>query len=496
MPTRPKPGSKADRDALRHEMLAAGATTAAIAAEMRARWGMRPREVWRHAHGWSLQEAADHINQAATEGTEAACADASQLGKWEKWPAPASRRPSLAVLARLAETYHCTVDDLLDLDDRRALPDADLLVLRRTATPPSPAATAEETPAAPKSELSGTALVVAAAAESSAWAQWAETSNVGDIALEQILADIRALAVDYLTSDPMTMLMRARLLRDRVFALLEGRQSPRQTTELYVAAGYLCGLLAWTTSDLGQLAAADTQGRTAWLCAELSNHDGLRAWVSSTRSKIAFWDKRYREAVNHARRGATFSVPGTAGALLALQEADAWAELGAHDQAAEALFRADSARDQQAGADDIGGIFSCGPVRHANYSSAVHLRSGRPEDALAEADGALALLTREPVRAYGTEAQIHIIRATAHLAAGVHDGAFEALLPVLALPPEHRLVTVTTRLQQFGARVARSSWASSAPAREIQGAVEVYCRESAPRLALSPSPSGAAWMPE
>ncbi len=126
----------------------------------------------------------------------------------------------------------------------------------------------------------------------------------------------------------------------------------------------------------------------------------------------------------------------------------------------------------------------------------MHLRSGRLGDALAEADGALGLLTREPVRAYGTEAQIHIIRATAHLAAGQQDGALEALLPVLALRPEQRLDTVTTRLQQFGARVAHSSWAGSAPAQEIQGAVEVYSRESAPRLALSPSPSGPAWITE
>ncbi|MEV0906948.1 hypothetical protein [Streptomyces hokutonensis] len=45
--------------------------------------------------------------------------------------------------------------------------------------------------------------------ESASWAQWAEAANVGDIALEQLLAETRA-------------------LRDRVFALLEGHQYPRQ----------------------------------------------------------------------------------------------------------------------------------------------------------------------------------------------------------------------------------------------------------------------------
>ncbi len=494
MSTRPKPGSKADRDALRAEMRTAGATTAAIAAEMRARWGMRPREAWRQAHGLSLQEAADRINEAVDGSATVACTDASQLGKWEKWPAPASRKPSLAALALLAETYRCTVEDLLDLEDRRNLPDADLRVLRRSASGPetAPTAAVDAPQPPPAAELHGNALVLATAAESSAWAQWAETSNVGDIALEQILADIRTLARDYLTSDPMTMLMRTRALRDRVFALLEGHQPPRQATDLYVAAGYLCGLLAWTTSDLGQLAAADTQGRTAWLCAEASGHDGLRAWVLSTRSKIAFWDQRYRDAINHARRGATYTVPGTAGVLLACQEADAWAELGAADEAQGALTRAAAATERLEGADDIGGLFSCDPVRTANYTSGVHLQIGSPSDALAEAEAALVQMARKPVRAYGTEAQLHISRAAAHIAMGTPDGALEALVPVLSLPPEQRLDTVTRRLQNLAVTVARSQLACAPAARDLHGAVEVYCRESAPRIALSPGSPGTA----
>ncbi|MEZ0094544.1 helix-turn-helix transcriptional regulator [Streptacidiphilus sp. EB129] len=493
MPARPKPGSKADRDALRTEMLTAGATRNAIVAEMRARWGLRPREAWRQAHGWSLQQAADRINDASNGSALAALIDASQLGKWEKWPAPASRRPSLAVIALLAEVYGCVVEDLLDLEDRRHLPDTDLRVLRGTTPPQTPDRAPSPQPGRTP-EPAGPELVLLTADQSASWAQWAEGSNVGDIALEQFLADVRALAGDYLIQDPMTLFMRTRRLRDRVFTLLEGHQPPRQTTNLYVAAGYLCGLLAWASSDLGQLHAADTQGRTAWLCAELAGHDGLRAWVLSTRSKIAFWDRRYRDAINHARRGATFTVPGTAGILLSCQEADAWAELGATDEAGVALTRAETAREKMAGTDEIGGIFSCGAVRHANYSSAVHLRAGQPHEALVEADGALGLLAQQSVRAVGTEAQLHLVRATALLVTGEADGAFEALLPVLGLRPEQRLDTVTCRLEQFAARVAQGSYAGSGPALEIQGAVEVYCRESAPRIALSPSPAGPAWI--
>ncbi|MFC1418610.1 XRE family transcriptional regulator [Streptacidiphilus cavernicola] len=492
MTSRPKAGSKADRDALRTEMTAAGATLAAVAIEMRTRWGYRPREAWRHAHGWSLNEAADRINTTAGDTENPTYTDASQLGKWEKWPAPSSRRPPLAALALLSDTYRCSVEDLLDLDDRRSLPDSDLRILRATtqAVPTAPTTVVRESPAP---EPVASELVLLAAGESASWAQWAEASNVGDIALEQLLADVRTLSLEYLTGDPMVMFTRTRRLRDRVFALLEGHQPPRQASDLYVAAGYLCGLLSWMSSDLGHLSAADTQGRTAWLCAELAGHDGLRAWVLSTRSKIAFWDGRYREAINHARRGAGYAVPGSAAVLLALQEADAWAELGATAEAEVALARATTAREQQNGEDEIGGLFSCDRVRQGNYTSAVHLRARRPADALAEADSALKLLNRQAVRASGTEAQIHIIRATAHLAAGSVDGTYEALRPVLAMPPEKRLDTVAKRLQQLAAAIGRGHLGTVA-GRDIQGAVEVYCRESAPKLALSPSDAGPAWI--
>ncbi|QOV40991.1 XRE family transcriptional regulator [Streptomyces ferrugineus] len=325
-----------------------------------------------------------------------------------------------------------------------------------------------------------------AADESAAWAQWAEASNVGDIALEQLMADTRALAEDYLTSDPVPLFVRTRALRDRVFALLEGHQYPRQSSDLYVAAGYLCGLLAWMSSDLGQLRDADTQGRTAWLCAELAGHNELRAWVLSTRSKVAFWDGRLRDAIGHARRGATYRPSGTVAVLLACQEADAWSLLGAEDEPLGALARAEDARAGISSEDDIGGLFSCQPARQENYAAAVQLRVGRPTDALRAADHALELLRDQPVRAYGTEAQIHISKAAAHLSTGEAEGALEALMPVLALPPDHRLEPVTRRLSELPIGTGRPAGTSRAVVG-LRAAIEEFCLDSAPRhLALSP----------
>ncbi|MEV7815552.1 XRE family transcriptional regulator [Streptomyces flaveolus] len=485
-----KAGSKADRDALRNLMSAKGGTPEDIATEMRTRFRMRPREAWRHALGWTLQEAADRITQAsAGRPGEAVAADASLVGKWEKWPAPSSRRPSLPVLFAMSAAYGCALADLLDLDDRTALPDADLRVLSSTRDIDSEAPAIVEvrhTVAVP--EPTEPDLVHLAADESATWAAWAEGSNIGDIALEQLMAETRALASDYLTSEPLALFTRTRALRDRVFSLLEGHQYPRQSADLYVCAGYLCGLLAWMSSDLGQLRDAETQGRTAWLCAELAGQNDLRAWVLSTRSKVAFWDGRHRDAIAFARRGATYRTSGTVAVLLACQEADAWSELGAGDEALTSMARAGEARSTVSGPDMIGGVFACQPAREENYAAAVNLRVGRPADALRAADKALALLAAQPVRAYGTEAQIHISQAAAHLATGEAEGALEALAPVLALPPDQRMAPVARRLSELTAGISRGGVAATG----LRAAIEDWCVNSAPRRLTLSSGTGAA----
>jgi tetratricopeptide (TPR) repeat protein len=180
-----------------------------------------------------------------------------------------------------------------------------------------------------------------------------------------------------------------------------------------------------------------------------------RAWVLSVRSKVAFWNGRLKDAVQHARRGASYAPTGTVAVLLACQEADAWSQLGAVDEAMEALTRAENARDAVSGTDDIGGLFACAPARQDNYAAAVQLRLGRPSQALEAADRALRRINAQPVRAYGTLAQIQISRAAAHLELRDPEGAYEALQPVLMLSPGHRLAPVADRLKELGAGLSQ-----------------------------------------
>ncbi|MEV7381893.1 XRE family transcriptional regulator [Streptomyces lydicus] len=416
-------------------------------------------------------------------------ADASLVGKWERWPMPAGRRPSANVVVVMAEVYGCAVQDLLDFDDRQQMAPADLQLLQLgTSSPGEEPRPAPALPPEAVREPREADQVRGAADEAAAWAQWAESTNVGEIAMEELRANVRTLARDYLCRDPLEVFTRTRRLRNRVFGLLEGHQHPRQTTELYLQAGYLCCLQAWMASDLSPnadaLESAETHARTSWLCAELVDDNELRAWIMSTRSKIAFWDGRMKDAIGFARRGAECRPSGTAEVLLWCQEADAWSRLGAAGEAQAALGRAEDARASLCGEDEVAGLLSCSDFRQANYSTAVHLRTGRASTALQEASGALA---RPAGHAYGTTAQMHITLACAQVAVGDPDGAKEALDPVLALPPGQRLATVAARMREFAAMVAGSPMADSRKAAELQSAVEEWALDSAPRrLALSP----------
>jgi len=137
---RPAPGGagarslKAELARLRARMCELGLGHDEIAAEIGRQYRARPREAWRLAWGWTLNEAAARFNaRAARAGTDpagAATMTGPHLCEYEKWPS-SRRRPSVYVLSMLAATYQASVASLLDLADHAALPRPDRLVLLR-----------------------------------------------------------------------------------------------------------------------------------------------------------------------------------------------------------------------------------------------------------------------------------------------------------------------------------------------------------------------------
>ncbi|ABD09788.1 hypothetical protein E0F15_20880 [Frankia sp. B2] len=127
-------GMRAEQNALRVHLLHAGMTQAEIADEFIRRYQLRPRAAFRHAHGWTQLQAADHINrQAARLGLDPdgrASITGPYLCELEHWPdTSARRRLTPQILALLATAYGTDVHRLVDASDRVRMRPADRLVI-------------------------------------------------------------------------------------------------------------------------------------------------------------------------------------------------------------------------------------------------------------------------------------------------------------------------------------------------------------------------------
>ncbi|WP_264762017.1 helix-turn-helix domain-containing protein, partial [Frankia tisae] len=116
-------------------MRAVGMTHEEAAVEFARRYRLRPRAAFRHAFGWTLQEAANQINaHASRTGVDPdgmPVMSGPRLSEVENWPFPDRRRPTPQVLALLAAVYGTDVHRLLDLEDRERLSPQDRLLLNR-----------------------------------------------------------------------------------------------------------------------------------------------------------------------------------------------------------------------------------------------------------------------------------------------------------------------------------------------------------------------------
>lgn len=139
-----KTSVRAEQRALRAQMLELGPGVRQVAWEFCRRYDLRPRQAWRHARGWSLKEAAEHITAcAAHAGLNPAGATVAMTGphlsETETWPGygpePSGRRPTPYLLSLLAASYDCAVTDLLDMADYQHMRPSDRLILDQAAGP-------------------------------------------------------------------------------------------------------------------------------------------------------------------------------------------------------------------------------------------------------------------------------------------------------------------------------------------------------------------------
>ncbi|HEX3779005.1 MAG TPA: hypothetical protein VHX38_05020 [Pseudonocardiaceae bacterium] len=302
------------------------------------------------------------------------------------------------------------------------------------------------------------AVLMDAAGESARFLEIAEASNVGELTVEQLHTDVRRIAHAYLKVPTLPLFARTRALRDRAFTLLAGRQRPHQTRDLYAAAGWALTVLAWISVDLGKPDAAEDHARAAWACADNADHAGLRAWVRATQHTAAFWQDDYQRAAGYAEDGQRYAT-GTAATFLASAHALDLARAGEAPRARLLLQRAQEiAQTAEPEPDELGGPFTCPTDRAGSLWSDTYLALGEASAALTIAQRAVARFEAAPAesRNLGSERMTRIQVAKAHLAGGDLDGAAEALSPVLATAPEHRVRPLLHRVGEVGALVAQS----------------------------------------
>jgi len=334
---------------------------------------------------------------------------------------------------------------------------------------------AEPLPAATSADL----LMAVIAQESLDFGEWADTSNIGDATLEHYTGRVRQLADDYQHGAPLPLLVETRALRDRVFGKLRGHQRPAQTQELYLLAAQVCGLLAWMSADLSLYRAADAHAWTGWVCAEHADHNGARAWLRATQSKIAYWDGRFVESAQLAEDGLGYQCPDSGQVMLALFHARTLARVGRREDAEAALGQARDAFER-AGEDLVGGLWSINLARFHSLAGNVHTWRQDPRKAFAETSMALEQFAAAAPgqHNYGAEIHARIDQAQAHLLMSDLDGAQSALQPVLTLSAEKRYEPITQHLGQLRQRLAEPAFGSAATGRRMHGEIEAFCQES------------------
>jgi hypothetical protein len=211
------------------------------------------------------------------------------------------------------------------------------------------------------------------------------------------------------------------------------------------------------------------QARTAILCADQADHNGLRAWLRGLQSMVAYWAGRYAEAVRYAEMGTEYAGQGggTTSVWLPVSAARAYAALGNSERALTAIHAAENAWDhvEPDAVDELGGICTFNQPRTLYYAA----------DALAwlpaEADNAVAFSTRavaayadhsDPAWAFGDEAGSHADLAISRIASRDIEGAQDALAPVLDLAPEQRINGIVHSVQRVHQAVTRAGLADDA----------------------------------
>jgi Helix-turn-helix domain len=301
-------------------------------------------------------------------------------------------------------------------------------------------------------------ILMDAADQSANFLTWVETSNIGELTVEQLHSEIRRIALSYLKAPTLPLFERTRGLRDRAFSLLRGRQKPTHSRDLYSAAGWSLTVLAWMSTDLNHPNAAEEHLRTAWVCAENAEQNNLRAWIRATQHTAAFWQNDFVRAGNYARGGLRYATNGSAELFLASAWGMDMARYGDREGAQRVLAHAQHVAERlHSDEDEVGGPFTCSVGRAGGLWSDTQLALGEAEDALSHANEAISIFekTSSLLCNLGSERMVRCQQVKSHLLLDELDGVWESLAPVLDTAPQHRVQPLIQRVDEISQMATR-----------------------------------------
>lgn len=321
------------------------------------------------------------------------------------------------------------------------------------------------------------------------FASIAEGNNVGPETIQQLFEEVQRISSLY-PRVPLHQVLGDLIEAQNVsFVILEGRQRPTQTRDLYLLSGILSLMLAKASHDLNDPQSAMKQARTAYICADNAEHDGLRLRVRTQQSLMAYWAGWTSEAIRYADLARDLATPrtGSAGVWLLAQSARTASAVGEGEKAIADLRSARELREQiePDDLDSFGGLMRFAPCRQQYYAAETLIWIPGQESE-AEAASLKAIQTYEEASssesddwAFGDEAGSRTDLAFARAARGELEGAEEAISPVLELPVEQRVAGVVASAMRVHGVLRSAQYAGNRRAGQVRQAIESYSRTPA-----------------
>lgn len=420
----------------------------------------------------TVEEHCAAYERCARDNGERATLSVRQLNRWMAGDVQAARPVARRVAQQM---WGYTFSDLVGLPGAQpqpspyqAKPDQSRPGIPALAHVPGPTRPAFDEKAAVSPPLEEE--IAMAADESARFTRRAGTSISAE-AIDQLDADVRWLAEEYLRTPPYAMFRPLAALRREVFETIERHPRLVLLPDLYRVAAQLSALLAHASSDLGQPYSADSHARTAWLCADLAGLDSIRPYVRWVQSNVAYWRGDFHDAAELAVTGQRYSATASDQARLHSQQARALAARKDEAGADRALGAATLARDH-ANSATPDGVFNFTPGKAAYYASEVRASLGGRTNllrAVADAEESIAIFESapEPERSPELAAAARLDLVGAHLLLGDLDAADVHVTPVFDLHSDSRTVPIVSRVTKAGRTLSSERFSASATAADL-----------------------------